>query len=216
MSNGARDLGGQPLAYPSVPNTYPNSTIVCLAPGPSLTKQDAYLVRDAGLPAITVNDAFMFARWAPVRYASDGYWWSNSPDAHTDYPGQMFTLEYGAPRKVVKLGYKSSAILSNDPTWLATGGHSGYAAVNLAFLMGARVILLLGYDMQVGKNGMHHAGGDRVGQKHPRYELWIGRYAGLRAALDDYGVLLFNCSRSSALDIARAPLEAGLLYGKSL
>ena len=53
--------------------------------------------------------------------------------------------------------------LSLDPDKLVTGHNSGFQALNLAVLAGARRILLLGYDGKAGQDGRTHWSGG-----HPR------------------------------------------------
>ena len=52
--------------------------------------------------------------------------------------------------------------LSDDPAFLNTGGNSGYSAINLAYLKGAREIHLIGFDMNLDTRG-----------KTDLYEQWI-------------------------------------------
>lgn len=102
--------------------------------------------------------------------------------------------------------------LETRPIGLRTGGHSGYAAINLAYLLGARVIILLGYDMQPSVDGRHHAAGiDRP--RHPRYLQWLPLYAELRWQLAMHGVHLLNASRATAIpteDVPRVALDLAL------
>lgn len=81
------------------------------------------------------------------------------------------------------------------------GDNGGYQAINLAYLWGARRILLLGYDMQL-TGGMRHWFGD-----HPPplnsgsdYSNWIRKFRRLAADLEAEGVQVINCSRETALD----------------
>lgn len=44
-------------------------------------------------------------------------------------------------------GWSHAEELSDDPDVIATGQNSGYGAINLCYLMGAKTIHLMGYDM---------------------------------------------------------------------
>jgi hypothetical protein len=206
------------IRRPAVPRRFTwaeNATVVCVAPGPSLTYGDLRLLSHAAPPVvvITINDAYRPYPQADYRFAADGYWWAQRTDAYAQdrYGGGCYTLEHGAPPSVHRLDYASGEILSDDPHILATGGHSGYSAVNFAYLLGARRIGLLGYDMQAHPTtGQHHFGGDEPGQRHLRYHLWLPRYAPLRTALAGKNVDLLNCTRASAIpesDVPRCSLE---------
>lgn len=79
------------------------------------------------------------------------------------------------------------------------GGHSGYQAINLAYLWGARRIILIGYDASSG--GAHFFG------RHPapldvatQYQEFMPAYRRLAADLAAEGVEVLNCSRATAID----------------
>lgn len=81
------------------------------------------------------------------------------------------------------------------------GGNSGYQAINLAYLMGAGSILLLGYDMSVGDDGKRHFFGDHPGNMHTGsdYSAWCPGFVPLAVDLAHEGVEVINCSRRTAL-----------------
>lgn len=89
------------------------------------------------------------------------------------------------------------------------GGNSGYQAINLAYLWGARRVVLLGYDMQK-TDGKSHWFGD-----HPKglngnspYPTWIQKFDRLAADLKSEGVEVINATRETALRcFQRANLE---------
>ena len=80
------------------------------------------------------------------------------------------------------------------------GNNSGYQAINLAYLLGATTILLLGYDMQK-TGGKSHFFGD-----HPEplnagsdYSDWARLFVGLAADLRTEGIAVTNYTRETAL-----------------
>jgi hypothetical protein len=91
--------------------------------------------------------------------------------------------------------------LSLDPECLVTGHNSGYQAINLAVLAGAKTVILLGYDGHTPKQGEKtHWFGD-----HPRrepdavFELYRKSHAAGAAAIKAAGVCVINCSPGSAI-----------------
>lgn len=94
--------------------------------------------------------------------------------------------------------------MSRTPGTLATGGlvgNSGAQAINLAYLLGARRLVLVGFDMRVGGDRRHHFFGD-----HPKpltngtnYALFVRGMGGLAADLAAEGVNVLNASTNSAL-----------------
>jgi hypothetical protein len=73
----------------------------------------------------------------------------------------------------------------------------------LAYLWGARRILLLGFDMQCGPDGESHWFGDHPlnqGFMNPKkFNSWIRHFEVMGRDLADQGISVFNCSRQSAI-----------------
>lgn len=196
----------------TVPRLFPDQTIVCLASGPSLTANDVDACRGKA-PVVAVNDTYRLAPWADVLYACDAKWW----DYHngvTMFPGLKFSLEKKADRwlGVQVLERSNDRGLDLSPARLCTGMNSGYQAINLAVHLGARRILLLGYDMQVQGKRSHFFGDHPKGlQRSAAYEQCCERFASLVEPLKSLGVSVINCSRQSALKaFPRQPLVEAL------
>jgi hypothetical protein len=131
---------------------WPESTIVCVASGPTLTADDLARVRGRA-PVVAVNDAIRLAPWADVLYSSDRGWWK-CYDGMPGYTGLKVGIGWkagdaspiwGTGIRVRVLTHTGTEGLELQPDGLRTGGHSGYAAINLAVHLGARRIVLLGY-----------------------------------------------------------------------
>lgn len=89
---------------------------------------------------------------------------------------------------------------SFDPGLIRFGGNSGFQAVNIAALMGAKRIVLLGFDMQA-TGGKRHWFGDHPGVLNKASKYWEWAKA-MDAAAPHYakaGIEIVNCSRQTAL-----------------
>lgn len=82
------------------------------------------------------------------------------------------------------------------------GGNSGYQAINLAYLFGASVIVLLGFDCSPSKSGEAHWFGQHGPQltRQQPFALWQAKFPLLARDLEIEGVRVINASRSTALD----------------
>lgn len=187
-----------------------------------------------GVRCIVVNDAYLLAPWADVHYAADSHWhkWHTDGIARLEYTaaevatrwaefkGQKCSIENSGANvqddAVHMLRNKTfpnhSNGLSRDPSALVTGRNSGFQALNLAVLAGARRVILLGFDGQPAKDGRAHWFGD-----HPRptpsaaYPLYKQAMSAAEGALLLAAVEMINCSPGSAIDsFPRARLEAVL------
>lgn len=76
--------------------------------------------------------------------------------------------------------------LSEDPRKLETGGNSGYAAINLAYLQGAELIHLVGFDMDPSAN--------------ESYAEWIPRFRTMLPQLMARRVRVVNHNPHSHID----------------
>lgn len=84
------------------------------------------------------------------------------------------------------------------------GSNSGYQAINLAYLLGASKIILLGYDMQrdgdqvhfFGDHPYHKPGG---GPHNSLMKDWCEKFVALAIDLKSEGVEVINATRKTVL-----------------
>lgn len=178
-----------------VPRLWPDSTVVCLGTGPSLTKADVDYVRGKA-HVIAVNDAYALAPWAEVLYACDAKWWTWHRGAPA-FTGQKWALQSAAKHwpGVRLVGKTGTAGVEWRPVGIRTGNNSGYQAINLAIHFGATRILLLGYDMA----GTHFFGKHRDGSVPP-FAICLKNFAAMAAEVKAHGgISIINCTRKTAL-----------------
>ncbi len=182
-------------------------TVVCIASGPSLTRADVALCEQAGLPLLGINNAYQITNKLTYHYACDTKFWR----AHWDHlhPGPArFSLkgnnkDQGYPGvKQMQRGQREQ--LSHKWPILGTGGNSGFQAINLAYLLGYKTIILLGYDMQE-RNGQAHWHPDHSfkGSTNPAqgtFRNWIRIYNKVAPELASVGVNVLNATRQTALE----------------
>lgn len=139
-------------------------------------------------------------------YACDITWWRHHfPRIATAFAGELWTVSEAA-RDHYGLRWiygQEGGGLSPDPSYIHTGMNSGYQALGLAALFGARRIVLLGFDFCVGPGGRRHWHGDHpktLGNAPPNnYGRWIRAMDALAADLKRAGVEVINASRKTAL-----------------
>lgn len=206
-----------------------------MASGPSLTEAQAERVGAAWVAgkcrAIAINTTYRRAPWADLLYACDGTWWRHHPEAAAFF-GPKVTQDHGSEARIgeqrelaerlgllmlrTEVNEKGQSIatgISTVPGTIRTGSNSGYQAINLAVQLGAKRILLLGFDMKKGPGGAEHWHG-----RHPEgcinsspYPEFIKKFATAVPDLQRLGVEVINCTPGSALEcFPRANLEAVL------
>lgn len=92
--------------------------------------------------------------------------------------------------------------MSSDPGVLHIGGNSGYQSINLAVLVGAARVVLLGYDMRHAGGKVHWHGSHPEGMNNPKEKQlagWAEAFSTMLPDLQRLGVEVINCTPGSAL-----------------
>lgn len=189
----------KPIAvkHARIERDWPGSTVVCLGSGPSLTQADVDMVKGRAR-VIAVNDTYKLAPWADVLFAADAKWWGWHKGV-AGFSGEKYAMIRAARRwpNVQILRQSGEVGLETaDPTALRTGKNSGYMAVNVAVHKGASRILLLGYDMG---GGRQHFFGEHPDKSRPPFRVCLRNFATLVKPLEELGIEIINCTRSTAL-----------------
>lgn len=175
-------------------------TVVCIASGPSLTLEDCEAVR--GLKTIVCNTSFRIAPWADVLYAMDAVWWKvYIHEVDKTYPGIKASC--------ADLEHWFGVYRLRDCGFIKSN-NTGAGAISLAAYMGARRIIMLGYDLSHDGEKAHHHGDHPAPLGNARNQSikgWLPQFEKLRARLNESGIEISNCSRRTALDWPRSTIE---------
>lgn len=214
--------------FSTVEPLWAGGVVIIIAGGPSVTRADVELVRQArardAVRVIVVNDAFLLAPWADVSYAADLHWhgWMQKGIAKPElglsaddvrrlwreFRGEKCSIQNGSGEltdpDVHVLRNETfphhADGLSADRGALRTGRNSGFQALGLAVHAGADLVLLLGFDGKPGADGKTHWHGE-----HPRptpaavWPLVRQSFAMVTSDLEKAGVEVINCSPGTAI-----------------
>jgi hypothetical protein len=174
-------------------------SVVVIAPGESLTEADCDLAR-AAAPVIAVTEAYKLAPWCDVLVANDRAWWAERPDARA-----LSCPKYSTRR--------IEGVEQIDGSEIVTGGSSsGVLALWVSARLGAKRILLLGFD----NKGTHFCGPykGRLTNTHPtRFAVFEQQFRELGKAFQKTGVEVRNCTPETALKaFPLMNLEEGLVW----
>jgi len=130
-----------------------------------------------------------------------GWWFSGAP-AFVEHP------------QVHALRLTGQTGLELDPSGLRHGSNSGYQAINLAVHLGAKKIILLGYDMKTNGARTHWHDESRPPSNVFAYTLsqvLLPHYSSLVKPLKQLGISVINATPDSALNaFPKATLEEAL------
>jgi hypothetical protein len=218
----------QPYPQEVISPLYSGHTVVLVATGPSLTPDQLELLRALHtadrVKVFTINNTFMVYPWTDVHLSCDGPWWRwywhKSPllrylneriPLYTWYP--EIANDFGI--KYIKAITKDG--LSTDPGIVHINHGSGPMMMNLAYLYGARKMVLLGHDMRFAPD---YDARRRYPGSFPRHffgeypkplQHWpsvkipkSGHLQGLietyeKMRVEAYGIEVINCTPESAL-----------------
>jgi hypothetical protein len=158
-----------------------------------------------GKRTIAINKSILTYPQADALYWTDSRvygWYKSEID---NFNGLKYTIRnhhtYSQDVKILKKGTAFGLEESNDT--LAHGNNSGYAAINLAYHLGAKRIILLGYDMRNdGSKGHYHDGypvpvtGDNIYR-----DQFMPGFGILSSILKEKKIEVYNASMTSALTV---------------
>jgi hypothetical protein len=202
----------------TVPPLWKDQTAFILAGGPSLRKLDCKRLRVPGAKVMAVNDSWRLVPWLHCLYFTDPSWYHNA--LQSDKWALDMSINFGQllyhrllvnasmrffpfadHPQVKQLKFSGQLGLETDPTMIRHGSNSGYAVINVAYHLGVKRIVLLGYDMRVvdGRTHWHNenrpSGYDGVlSQSH------LPPYPSLVEPLQSAHVEVLNATPDSALD----------------
>lgn len=147
-----------------VEKRFQGQTIACIATGPSLTLQQVEAARQKGFVLFGCNNVWRDVPDLSLLYAcNEGWWVQYWSDDLAKYPAEKWTTNRVAAKKygLNWIDERDSTGLSRDPSYVHHGHGSGYTMLNLAHLMGAARVVLLGYDCKYAPdyNGTDHKPG---------------------------------------------------------
>lgn len=198
-------------------------TAAILASGPSMTRAQADAVRGK-CRVIAVNNSGIdtecngalvpaLAPWADILFAGDAKWWHCYKDRALKFPGRKVCLRPSLPfPQVYSLKQSHKQVFDERPQFLVQGGNSGYMALHLAVHLGAKRIILLGFDMGFKGKQRHWFGNHppRLNSR-PNFTRWIHAFGKLAPVLQKKGIQVINCTPTTALRcFKKAPLEMAL------
>jgi len=155
---------------------------------------------------IAVNDAALRAPLSSALFSADTTWICKRWGVVTSFPGAVYLAVSGnwglsAPNVTWMKRLRSSGLSRRWPE-VCTGGNSGHGAINLAFLLGARRIILLGFDCHPNHRHEHWFGrydwGGQLDDSTTR--RWRENFHTLAIELKREGVAVINANPDSAVD----------------
>jgi len=138
----------------AAPRLFEGKVVCIIGGGPSLKSFDVSVLE--GQHCIVVNNSYKLAPWADILHFADASWWQwNGADVLENFKGIISTATSDVAsvnHKRIKRWWRDRGQFTEDRTKLH-GWDSGTQAVHMAYHLGAKRIVLFGFDMQPAKDG---------------------------------------------------------------
>jgi len=181
-----------------------DETVYIIGGGPSLNNFNWNSLQ--GKKTIAINKAFYAYPKADALYFTDSRFYTWYKEDIDNFKGLTYTITPAAIKlssniNVINRGQKLG--LSKNKQTLSHGNNSGYAAINLAYLLGAKRIILLGYDMgNDGVKGHFHEGYPTHLTSNQIYSnQFIPALESLAPLLKNAGIEVYNACMNSMLNV---------------
>lgn len=180
---------------------FDGETVFLLAGGPSLIGFDVERLR--GRRVVAINSSAALCPWADVLYFQDHSWFLAHRREVEAWAGICVTAsrhtKVEIPDKVRRISLINRPGFSKRERDLRFGRSSGHTAIVLAIAMGARRIVLLGYDMRL-VDGRSHFHDDHREESLKLYrDDFLIYFKGWDRDAMALGVDVVNCTPGSAL-----------------
>lgn len=191
-----------------------HKTAIIIGGGSSIKSLDFSLIEDH-FPIIGVNDAFKLGKFVDYVWFGDERWFKGNGKEWGE--GNRNLLKGYIERRMV---YTCAMSLVNDPDvfcykrglhvgidtrsgYVAWNRSSGASAINFAYHLGARKILLIGFDMKRGTEGETHWHNNYPTQD-PDIDTLFLRYTDvfqyIKKDADRLGIEIYNLNPDSAIN----------------
>lgn len=190
------------MKYNEIHKIWDNETVYIVGGGPIL--KDFDFNRLKGHKVIGINRAYEVVPFADALYWTDKSFYMTHKGGVDSFKGMKVTTNdwHSMPDSIIKLLATYQEPIDFTLNSLSRGNNSGYGAINLAVRLGAKKIILLGFDMQHSNGSSHwHDGYDTTFTLLDPYVKMMHEYKRLPQALSDLGIEVINASIDSRLDV---------------
>lgn len=178
-----------------------NGECFIIGGGPSINLIDIEKLRSKRV--IGTNNAYEIAPFIDFLYFMDCVWYKWHKEKLVNFRGIKVTTCHECDNikgiKFLKTGDKTS--LDDRPEFLARGNNAGMGALALAVKLGAKRIILLGYDMYFPNGESNYHNDHQREVKEERYEEFNKKFEIFKSGLKERGVEVLNATPGSKLKL---------------
>ena len=186
-----------------------NETVFILGGGPSVSKliPDISVLKDRKV--IAVNNGYKLAPFSDILIFADAAWYEWHRNDLPDFEGLKFCGAWGGNKgqyadDIIQLEKTGDSEIDMHKGFVR-GKNTGYQAINLAMQLGAKNIVLLGFDMKFDDKGNAnwHTDHKRTGRPGIYKEAMLPFFPSIQEYIDknQLDVHIYNINKDSELDV---------------
>jgi hypothetical protein len=178
-----------------------NEIVYIIGGGPSLKNFNWDELK--GKHLIAINKAYTVLPWAEVLYWTDSrfYRWNKSDIDKLKCLKVTCRNSKDLTDDIVLLTVSGKEGIDKRPNFIKAGNNSGFAAINVAYHLGAKRIYLLGFDMSSNDKDTHWHEGYGIQHDHSIYKRsMIGNFNGIFELLKSEDIDIWNANPMSQLN----------------
>ncbi|KKN45612.1 hypothetical protein LCGC14_0681220 [marine sediment metagenome] len=189
-----------------VPRIWQGKEVYIVGGGPSIEKLK--VAELSGKRIIVANNSYRLFPDAHYCFFMDYHEWyvHHKKELRETFKGNLVSCHHKFQQDpdVLYLASNGSKGLTRKPGGITNGNNSGTAAINLAFLLGATTIILIGFDMRM-VDGSHNYHNECFRTKSVPEDIYkssfIPNLATMAVELEKEGISVQNATPGSALDL---------------
>lgn len=184
------------------PPLWQGGTAYILGGGPSIRSENLELIHDKHV--IGVNNSYLLGDWVDIGWFGDKKWlfwhkatWKRWPGikASCNHSHEVIKHESGW----IKFMARGKTVgIDTRPGFVSWNRCSGSSAINLAYHLGAKRIVLLGFDMHDVDDQKNWHSDHKDNGKAP-YDRFLSCYGDIAKDAKDLGLEIINATKGSAI-----------------
>jgi hypothetical protein len=201
----------------SIPRLFEGEKAFVMATGPSLDQDTVDRIYSAsGYRYIGISDCYRICPFLDFFYACDNRWWGLHHDKVMDWGGSRngyWCTESSTKQKYPELKLisgRGGVGWSNNQSLIHYGSNSGYQITNIAYLLGIKTMILVGFNMMIVDKQSHFFGDHPQGlSRNNSYHSFASQFTKInyKAA----GVSVINTAHPTKLDhFPKLPLDEAI------
>jgi hypothetical protein len=140
------------MPFEKVEKIWDNGTAFIIGGGPSLRDFDFTPLHNRNI--IGCNCAFMLGEWVDICWFGDSMWFDQNRVLLAHFPGLKYHCCHRHKDRpdTFRIARGKPEGIETDPYKVSWNNNTGASAINLAYHLGARKVILLGFDMKFGSD----------------------------------------------------------------